>query len=148
MWNSGKSVVLSSVCTKIVMALIVVMAVFAPRLVGGYLYYTDKAATVTAALLFTVYACCVPAMGAMFCLDRLLANIRKNEIFVPRNVTYLRIISWCCFAAAAILVISGFYYILFVVVGIAAAFFGLIIRVVKNVIAQAVFIKKENDYTI
>ena len=33
-------------------------------------------------------------------------------------------------------------------VGLAAAFVGLIVRVVKNVIAQAVHLKEENDYTI
>ena len=30
----------------------------------------------------------------------------------------------------------------------AAAFFGLILRVVKNVIEQAVILKNENDFTI
>ena len=38
-----------------------------------------------------------------------------------------------------------YYYI---VIGAAAAFFGLIIRVLKNVFAQAVEIREENDGTI
>ena len=34
------------------------------------------------------------------------------------------------------------------VVVIAAAFFGLILRVIKNVFEQAIVIKEENDFTI
>lgn len=148
MWNSGKSVTLSSICTKLVMVLVVLSAILAPKLVGGYLDYTGKTAPIVGKLLFTIYASCIPALGALFCLDRLLSNIRRNEIFISGNVIYLRWISWCCFGAALILLLSGFYYILFVIAGVAAAFFGLIIRVVKNVIQQAVSIKRENDYTI
>lgn len=148
MWNSSKSVVLSSICTKLVIALVILFAFVAPSMVGSYLDYTTKNASLVTPLLVTIYFCCVPALVALFCLDRLLANIKKNLIFIDRNVRYLRLISWCCFAVSIILVFSGFYYILFLMVAVAAAFFGLILRVVKNVIEQAVILKNENDFTI
>ncbi|MDD4583649.1 MAG: DUF2975 domain-containing protein [Eubacteriales bacterium] len=110
--------------------------------------YTAKSPEIVFSLLVTIYVCCIPALIALFCLDRLLANIKKGEVFIQKNVKYLRLISWCCFAVSIILALSGFYYILFLMIAVAAAFFGLILRVVKNVIEQAMIIKNENELTI
>jgi hypothetical protein len=95
------------------------------------------------------YACCVPAVAALLLLDRLLSNITKGKVFAEENVKALRAISWCCFAEAFILAIAALYFapILFAV-AIVTAFFGLILRVVKNVIDAAVALKAENDFTI
>jgi len=99
-------------------------------------------------LLATIYSCAVPGLIALFSLDRLLANIKKKNVFIEKNVKHLRLISWCSFAVSIILFVSGFYYLLFLLIAVAAAFFGLILRVVKNVIEHAVIIKNENDFTI
>lgn len=148
MWNSCKSVYLSSICTKAVIILVIGFIIFASNIVSSYVDYTDKNPEIIIPLIITVYACCVPALIALLCLDRLLSNIKKEEVFIYKNVKYLRLISWCCFAVSIIFVISGFYYILFVMMAIVAAFFGLILRVVKNVIEQAIIIKDDYDYTI
>jgi hypothetical protein len=95
------------------------------------------------------YACCVPALAALFLLDRLLTNIRKGQVFTEENVKALRAISWCCFAEAFILAAAALYFApILLAVSAAVAFFGLILRVVKNVIAAAVALKAENDFTI
>ena len=39
-------------------------------------------------------------------------------------------------------------YMPFIMVSVTFAFIALIVRVVKNVMEQAIFIKEENDYTI
>lgn len=148
MWNPGKSVVASSVCTKLVIGLVICFVFAAPYVVKNYVLYTMRDPYVIKPLLVTIYACAVPGLTALFSLDRLLANIKAKKVFIERNVRHLRIISWCSFAVSAILFISGFYYLLFLLVAVAAAFFGLILRVVKNVIEQAVAIKNENDFTI
>jgi len=44
--------------------------------------------------------------------------------------------------------VSVFYYFPWVFVAVAAAFMGLIVRVVKNVVAQAVALQNEVDYTV
>jgi hypothetical protein len=95
------------------------------------------------------YACCIPAIAALLLLDRLLSNIMKGKVFTDENVKALRIISWCCFAEALILAAAAFYFapILFAV-AVVTAFFGLILRVVKNVIDAAVALKAESDFTI
>ena len=148
MWNPGKSVLLSSICTKIVIAAVIGAAVTAPYLVKGYVSYSMKDTAVITPLLALIYACAVPGLTALFSLDRLLANIKARNIFIEKNVKHLRVISWCSFIVSAILFVFGFYYLLFLLMAVAAAFFGLILRVVKNVIEQAVAIKNENDFTI
>lgn len=148
MWNPSKSAIASSICTKIVICIVIGFAIAAPYLVKSYVAYTMKNPYVITPLLVTIYACTVPGVVALFSLDRLLANIKAKKVFIEKNVKYLRAISWCSFAVSGILFLSGFYYLSFLIVAVAAAFFGLILRVVKNVIEQAVIIKNENDFTI
>jgi hypothetical protein len=148
MWNPDKSVILSSVCTKAAIVLVIVAAVAMPELIPTYVRYTGKEPEITYSLLLTVYACAMPGLASLICLDRLLANITRGEVFTDKNVRILRALSWCSFAVSAILLISGFYYILFVIMAVCAAFLGLILRVIKNVFEQAIIIKRENDFTI
>lgn len=148
MWNAGKSVLLSSVCTKIVIAAVLGAAATAPYLVKSYVAYSMKDPAVVMPLVVLIYSCTVPGLTALFSLDRLLVNIKVGAVFIERNVKHLRVISWCCFAVSAILFVFAFYYLLFLLIAVAAVFFGLILRVVKNVIEQAVAIKNENDFTI
>ena len=148
MWNPSKSVLVSSICTKIVIGIVICTAFAAPFMVKNYILYTMKDPHVITPLIATIYACAVPGLIALFSLDRLLANIKKKDVFTEKNVKHLRLISWCSFAVSIILFVSGFYYLLFILIAVAAAFFSLILRVVKNVIEQAVMIKNENDFTI
>jgi FtsH-binding integral membrane protein len=95
------------------------------------------------------YACCVAALVALFFLNRLLANIKKDAVFTEENVQALRAISWCCFAEAFILTATALYFApILLAFAAGVAFFGLILRVVKNVINAAVALKAENDFTI
>ncbi|QAT42197.1 DUF2975 domain-containing protein [Aminipila luticellarii] len=150
MWNSNKSLQLSCICTRFVMVLVVVCAAALPYLIDIYLsigpHYISEMDM--GPFMVILYACCIPALAALFNLDRLLRNIKKEEVFTDKNVTCLRRISWCCFGAAVLVVMAGYYYFLFYFVAVVIAFIGLILRVVKNVIEQAVIIKAENDFTI
>ena len=87
-------------------------------------------------------------MGALLWLHKLLSNINDSRVFVAENVTLLRRISWCCFLAAGITLVSSRFYLVFLLISVAAAFMGLILRVVKNVIQQAVILRTENELTI
>ncbi|WP_130860961.1 DUF2975 domain-containing protein [Bacilliculturomica massiliensis] len=147
MWNAKKSVTLSLVCNRLVIAAVIAVAVGTPWLVNGYVYYLEKRQSVAQPLMVTLIASCAVALVALLCLDRLLVNIRESQVFIPENVALLRRISWCCFGVAVILLVS-YYYLFFLIAGIAAAFIGLILRVVKNVIEEAIILKNENDLTI
>jgi len=98
--------------------------------------------------LATIYVGSIPAATLLAFLYALLHQIGSGRVFINENVSYLRYISWCCFAGAALCIISGFYYVPWFAPGIAAAFVGLIIRVVKNVVAEAVALQDESDLTI
>ena len=94
------------------------------------------------------YCCAPPAAVLLWSLDRLLAAIARGEVFTAENIALLRRCSWCCMAVALICLgftVTLFYFLL---VAAAAAFIGLILRVVKNVFQQALALKEENDYTI
>jgi hypothetical protein len=149
-WNQDKSVVLSSICTRVVIAIALVLAVVLPFVAqGGFFDNRSLIPTQLVALVLPVYyAFCVPALVALFSLDRLLAAIKRGAVFTPANVRLLRVISWACFAAAVILAVSTVVSIVFGFIALLAVFFGMILRVVKNLFAAAVELKTENDFTI
>lgn len=150
MRGKDKSVILTSILVRIVYGLVAICCVIAPALVRYYddLVVASGQESVYVPLLITLY-CAVPAaVVALICLDVLLRNIRRNEPFVTKNVSMLRIISYCCFAEALVFVYISVLKPFALVVIIACGFMGLILRVVKNVFEQAVSLREENDFTI
>ena len=149
MWNESKSLVLSKICVILFMALLLACAALAPRLVATLTRMSIVASTQGAApFLVTIYAGCAPAAALLVYLYLLLRRISAGQVFVRENTKYLRYISWCCYVGALICLASTLYYIPWLAVGIAAAFMGLIVRVVKNIIAKAVSLQDEADFTI
>lgn len=148
--KQDKSLLLSQILVKLCYAVVLACCVFAPALVN---YYNDKTAhihdgSIVAPLLITLY-CCVPfAVGALVCLDLLLRNISRGEPFVSKNVSLLRIISYCCFGVALAFVYFAILRPFAFAIVFAAGFFGIILRVVKNCFAKAVELREENDATI
>ena len=98
--------------------------------------------------IITLYLAAAAALVIVIALDRLLSNIRQGKVFTSGNVKILRLISYCCFAVSVIFIYFSILRPFAWLVVIAAAFFGLILRVIKNVFEQAIVIKEENDFTI
>ena len=157
-WTKSKSATLSLIFTRILIGLVIVFAAVLPLFfsIVGYgsrpdagLFYIGMEDSEVIALFICAYASFVPAMIALLSLDRLLRIVRKGLVFTRESVKYLRTISWCCFAVA-IIMLCGWPFISYVLIFVAAAaaFFGLLMRVVKNVIDAACEIKDENDFTI
>ncbi len=147
MWNQSKSIVLSIFCTRLFMVLVVAAVFFAPYIANWY-FGNGGVDQSHLAFRVTIYLCALPALFLLLLLDWLLRNIRKNAIFEELNVKLLRGISWLCIVLGLITLGSGFFYSSFFLVAAAAAFCGLIVRVVKNVFERAIELKEENDYTI
>lgn len=148
-WSRNQSIVLSKICIGVFLLALLVIAALLPAVIDGIVSrrqldpFTGKVF-----FLSSFYSMLLPAIMALGCLYCLLVNISREEIFVKSNVRYLRWISWACYLAALIALLSTCYYLPFLLVAAGAGFMGLILRVVKNVFAEAVFIKEENDYTI
>ena len=145
-WSKDKSLALSTFCVYLFLILLAGVCLSAPWLIPRLLVaFSPKAMPL---LLATTYAAAVPAFFALWGLRRLLYNIGAGLVFTSKNVAVLRRLSWCCIAAGLVFLASCLYYIPFLVLSAAAAFAGLILRVVKNVFAEAVSLKEENDFTI
>ena len=148
-WNDDKSLLRTRVCVWLSAAALVLLCVSAPWL---FSWFIQKRLILPPQsrdyFLVTTYTVAVPAAVTLYMMNRLLANIRKEEVFTEKNTRYLRGMSWCCLAAGLIFLVSSFYYLPFFALCAAAVFMALILRVIKNVFAQAEEIKKENDYTI
>lgn len=148
MWTKSRSLLLSRVLTLTCLFLLLAGAISLPWLLSGYIEFTGKSPAIYGRLLYGLLGSAVPAFISLLCLHRLLGNISRNQVFIPANVRMIRIVSWCCFVVSAIYFVFCFYYVMGLIIAILMAFIGLILRVVKNVIAQAMEIKDENDLTV
>ncbi len=148
-WSRSQSIVLSKVCIIIALLVLAGGAIGLPSIVDGIV--RRRGLEIAEARIYfyaSFYSLLIPAVIALINLYRLLANISREDIFVTSNVHYLRWISWACYLAALISLLSFCYYLPFIILAGGAGFMGLILRVVKNVFAEAVYIKEENDFTI
>ena len=98
--------------------------------------------------LITLYAASAAAYVLLYHLYRLLVNIEDEQVFVAGNVRHLRAASWCCMAVAALALAGAAFYLPMVLVAAAAAFMGLIVRIIKIVFQRAIGMKAELDLTI
>ncbi len=151
MEHKDRSLIFSQILVKVCYAIVLACCIFAPAMVR---YYSEKTVhlpnsdNVTAPLLITLY-CCVPfAVCVLVCLDILLKNIGNGQPFISKNIALLRVISYCCFGVALAFIYFAVLRPFAFAIVFAAAFFGLILRVVKNCFKKAVEIREENDATI
>lgn len=78
----------------------------------------------------------------------LLLRVRKGEVFTPQSVALIRYISWGCVMLCVSFALLGVYFQLALIMAFLSLFLGVCMRVVKNVIEEATFIKGENDLTV
>lgn len=147
MWNDKRSIILSRICVIVFMLLLVLTAVLTPWFLKTSIAKLYTSGSVTF-FLVTIYSGCIPAVFLLITLYRLLRRIEREAVFIADNVESLRHISWCCFLGAVISAVSAIYYFPWMMVAVAAAFVGLIVRVVKNVFARAVSLQDDADFTI
>ena len=134
MWNQSKSLRLSEIWIKAALICWITLAIILPFALryGSQLKFDQYGWPLLFFYIFSVSLCRV-----FYCLNRLLVNIKKGAVFVQDNVRQLRSISWCCFWGGVLLLLSGIM-----------GFFGLLMRVIKNVFSEAIIIKEENDFTV
>lgn len=153
MWNKTKSLHLSIILVRVLFVFIPILMCCVPIMVHWYdVVYSEGVGLVGGSVYFPLCIClylaAVCGLVCLFALGKLLQNLRKENVFISENCKYLRVISWCCLLASIPFAFFGFWRFLSFIVALAAAFFGLILRVLKNVFDKAVEMKEENDYTI
>ncbi len=101
-------------------------------------------------IFFLVWAYVILALAIIACVAicLLLLHIRRGHVFSSKTVSFIRFISWDCILIAVVLAVAQYFHPLACIVALAAAFLGLCLRVVKNIIEEAITIKDENDLTV
>lgn len=149
MWDSRRSILLSKVCVAFFLAALAALAVFAPRAVSFVLAVSRAELGGKAGLfLATIYPGCALAALLLVQLYGVLHRIAQGAVFVRKNITALRLISWLCILGGVVAAVSALYYRPWLLIAAAAGFMGLIVRVVKNVFARAAELQDEADFTI
>ena len=144
--------------TLAVAAIIFVCCVFADILgvhICHYLWYENffygiREAYGTAFVVFVViyYLCTFFTYGILFCVVRLLLNIKKGVVFDKVNTKMMKYISAGCFAICFICLAGMIVDRSLVVIAIVGAFVGLIVQCVRIVMDKAIDMKNELDLTI
>lgn len=96
----------------------------------------------------TFYPSAAISSVILYFLLKLLFNIKNGEIFIKKNVTALKLVSWGCLIIMVITFVGGMFYMPFMFVALAGGFVGLMLRVLMNVMRSAVELREENDLTI
>ena len=147
--SKNASVSLSLVCCGIgFLGLAALAVVFTILLVRGdeFLFGPGTARTWMALRYFLLL---IPVGVADGFLVKLLLLVKNHQVFTDRAVSSLRTISWCCFMEAALCLLTvRVFFPAHLAAAFVAGFLGLVLRVVKNVIEEAVALKAENDFTI
>ena len=150
MCNAKKSIVLSYVVCVVVLLLIVLACLLAPFYLSeffGIMNIRENSIKYNT-FMWCLYPCSFFGGVAVLSLIAMLKRIWKEHPFCRQNVISLKIISICCFCVSLITFVGSFYCRMFIFIAAAAGFFGIILRVVKNVIQRATELQNENDLTI
>ena len=149
-WNQNKSVMLSKICVVFFALLLLAADIGCYWAVEYFLSVSKTLGGVWDGILLmaVVYACSIPAWITLKSLWNILVRIGQGNVFVAENVRDMRRTSWCCMIVAVICLLGTGFYLTLLVMAVAAAFMGLIVRIVKNIFAPAVSMKDELDFTV
>ncbi len=149
MWNARRSLMLSKLCVVGFALALLGVLVGSPWVVGWLLSYMRAPLPYYAVCFYLTFFTGGPlCLYMLYSLFRLLQNMGEAQVFVQQNTVYMRRISWACLVGGCLAALSAIYWTPWLAVAVAALFAGLVVRVFKNVLAQAIRLKEENDYTI
>ena len=148
MTKEKRSIAITSALIKVAIVLCAAALFLMPYAAKMYEQISSQRDNVTVPLLITFYVCAAFGFVILFVLNKLIKNIGSEKVFIDENVKLLKILSYCCFAIAVVTLIFARFRILVFVITFAAAFIGLILRVIKNCFTEAIRLREENDFTI
>lgn len=147
-WNKDKSVRLTTAFTFLFAAALLAADVLGFIWIPWFVSASAMDNSRLPALAATIYIGSIFAWICLYAMFRLLQSIRGGEVFTDNNTRLLRVISWCCAGACIVFLVSVLYYPPFIIISAAAGFMMMIVRVVKNIIQQAIGMKSELDLTV
>jgi hypothetical protein len=153
--NKKRSLYLSLAVATVILPCCLLGAVFMPRIMETLVrihYAIHGTPALTGGDVSVLYGMAYGILAITLLADvllfRLLLRVCREQVFSAPSISCIRYISWCCLLIALLLVCVGVYFRIALCVALLAAFLGLCVRVVKNVIEEATAIKSENDLTV
>ena len=153
--NRKLSVYITIILTAVLFAGAIALAFYIPAFLeyllslpdksGAYLNLAPFQRLIVYIAVYSDLALMLTGLGMLFAL---LLLVQKNKVFTKQAVGLIRCISWCLMIMGIIMTSLTFCSTLALIVGTVVLFVGLTIRVVKNVIEAAVYLKEENDLTV
>ena len=140
MWDNSKSLLLTTWWMRIAMVVWCILGIAVPTLF--FMRQIPFDILILFCLLFA------PILLAFYGLHKMLSNIQQGLIFSVQNTASLRLVSWACFFAAIFLLIAAFKWPVLIFASGVIGFLGLFVRVIKNMLSEAIVLKEENDFTI
>ena len=139
---------LTVVTTYMAMALVVASAIFLPWILKQNSIIRVLLPVEQTAILVGFYCCTPVLLRTLWKVRQLLKNIQLESVFTEENIKLLAAIRSGCLMIFAICFVAGlFFFPLFLVVAI-LGFLTLMRQVLKQVMAQAVALREENDLTV
>ncbi len=145
------SLVICALCAAALLGLVCAFPAFLRWFyidVHGLASGSDHLNMICGLLIPAFYVCAPFAAAALYMLIAFLVNILRDRIFIRRNATYLRLISWCCYAVMLVTLIPGLKYFPLLIITCAMGTVGTLLRVMKNMTQTAVELREENELTI
>lgn len=133
---------------RLIMALVLVLLPTLPFLLNWYSSVRALTVGEYTAIIVAFYCCAVITGFALWTMDALLRNILSEQVFVTKNVRYIRRVQYCCCLISLVCLPAAFVYLPLWFMVIIMAFLCLVISVVARVMEAAVVIREENDLTI
>ena len=146
--NSELSAKFTLWCNRIIAFIVVALIFFFPRLMDWFEVVRPLGERRITALIIGFYLCVPVVLYALWCIDRLVTNVLKKDVFVEKNVRYIRRLRWCCAGVSLLCIPVAFFYMPLIFMVVIMAFLALVISLVKNVMAAAVELREENELTI
>lgn len=146
-WTARHSLTLSRLLTA-VMLILAGAALFCIPIVTEWYDAVSEKEPIRIQLTTALYLSNFLGITALLQLMKMLEHIAKQKMFVEENTRCMRIISWCCFGFAVIWAVMAIWRPISLLISFIAAFAGLIVRVMKNMLAMAIELREENDFTI
>lgn len=113
-----------------------------------HLHFRPLLGSERACIIWGFYACALPVLGALGCMDKLLRNILRGELFTAQNVRLVRFVRWCCLAVSIICFAAAFGFPALFFLSLIMAFLFLAVTVVGQLLKAAVALREENDLTV
>ena len=146
--KKNDSVVFALWCNRAVMLAVVALVPVMPVLLRWYNTVRILSVQQNTALLVGFYCCAPVVLLALWQLEKLLRNIRREQVFIWENVRYIRRVGICCAVVSALCLAAAFFYPPLVFLAVIMAFLWPVLNVVRQVLRAAIEIREENELTI